>query len=207
MVLVIFAHPYPDRSRANRKLLGAVRGLNGVEVRSLYDLYPDFDIDTEAEQAALLRSDTVVWQHPMYWYTAPSLLKHWFDKVLLRGWAYGEGGTALRGKRCQWVVTTGGDTRAFTPEGMHMHTFEQFVPVIEQTARFCGMSWEPPIVLHGAHHVPDEVIEGTAAAYRERVLTLQASEPPRRTSTSPLASSLGADTDSPLLGTREADRV
>ena len=45
MLLLVFAHPYPDRSRANQALLEAVRGLAGVEVRSLYDLYPGFDID------------------------------------------------------------------------------------------------------------------------------------------------------------------
>jgi len=44
MVVVIFAHPYPDRSVANRTLLAGLDGLDGVEVRSLYDRYPDFAI-------------------------------------------------------------------------------------------------------------------------------------------------------------------
>jgi glutathione-regulated potassium-efflux system ancillary protein KefF len=61
-------------------------------VHSLYDLYPDFDIDVDAEQAALKHADLVVWMHPIYWYSVPAMLKHWFDVVLLRGWAYGEGG-------------------------------------------------------------------------------------------------------------------
>src|SRR5687768_2477921 len=127
MVVLVFAHPYPNRSRANRRLLKEVRDLTGVEVRSLYDLYPDFGIDVEAEQAALLRADIVVWQHPLYWYSVPGLLKLWFDKVLARGWAYGEGGTALHGKRCLWVTTTGGDTEAFESSGIHAHSFEAFV--------------------------------------------------------------------------------
>ena len=55
------------------------------------------------------RRALVVWMHPVYWYSVPALLKHWFDKVLALGWAYGEGGTALRGKHCLWVPTTGGD--------------------------------------------------------------------------------------------------
>ena len=37
MLLVILAHPYPDRSLANRTLLEAIDGLDGVTVRSLYD--------------------------------------------------------------------------------------------------------------------------------------------------------------------------
>jgi glutathione-regulated potassium-efflux system ancillary protein KefF len=169
MVVLVFAHPYPDRSRANRRLLEAVSELDGVEVRSLYDLYPGFDIDVAAEQAALLKASTVVWQHPTYWYSVPGLLKHWFDKVLLRGWAYGEGGTALVGKRCLWVATTGGDEASYTPEGMHRRAFEAYVPVIQQTAVFCGMSWEEPIVHHGVHRMSEPELDRVANEYRARL--------------------------------------
>src|SRR5689334_974242 len=119
MILVVFAHPYPDRSRTNRALAEGAAGLESVEVRSLYDLYPDFAIDVEAEQSALERADALVFQHPLYWYTAPALLKLWFEKVLTLGWAYGRGGDALRGKRCLWAVTTGGDEFAYSEDGMH----------------------------------------------------------------------------------------
>jgi glutathione-regulated potassium-efflux system ancillary protein KefF len=169
MVVVIFAHPYPDRSRANRRLIEAVSGLDGVTVRSLYDLYPGFDIDVPAEQALLAEASAMVWQHPMYWYSVPGLLKHWFDKVLARGWAYGDGTFALEGKRCLWVTTTGGDEHAFTPAGMHGHPFESFVPAVEQTARFCRMHWEEPLVLRGAHRVPEATLDEAAQGYRARL--------------------------------------
>ena len=151
MLLLVLAHPYPDRSRANRALLEAVRDLEGLQLRSLYELYPDFDIDVEAEQEALARAQRRVWQHPIYWYACPALLKHWFDKVLARGWAYGEGGDALRGKRCLWVTTTGGEACRLRARRHARLPFAHFVPPIEQTARFCRMSWEDPIVVHGAH--------------------------------------------------------
>jgi glutathione-regulated potassium-efflux system ancillary protein KefF len=172
MVFLVFAHPYPDRSRANRRLLEAVEDLAGVEVRSLYDAYPSFDIDVPAEQASLAKADTVVWHHPTYWYTVPGLLKHWFDKVLLRGWAYGEGGTALRGKRCLWVTTTGGDDEAYRPEGMHGRPFEEYLPVVEQTAVFCGMRWEEPLIVKGAHRVTDAELDELARLYRRRLSAL-----------------------------------
>ena len=174
MIDLVFAHPYPNRSRANRTLIAAVRDLPGVEVRSLYDLYPDFGIDIEAEQAALARARIVVLQHPLYWYSVPGLLKHWFDKVLAHGWAYGEGGNALEGKTCFWVASTGGDDHAFSSSGMHAHPFASFIPPIEQTARFCKMQWEPPLLLHGAHRVSDQALSEHAQRYRERLLTLSA---------------------------------
>ncbi|HEU5075369.1 MAG TPA: glutathione-regulated potassium-efflux system oxidoreductase KefF [Polyangiaceae bacterium] len=167
--VLVYAHPYPNRSRANRVLLAAVESLAGLRVRSLYDLYPDFGIDVRAEQAELTHADLVIWQHPMYWYSVPGLLKHWFDKVLARGWAYGEGGTALAGKRCLWVTTTGGDTRAFSPPGIHAYPFSAFVPHVEQTARFCGMRWLEPLVVHGAHRVDDSVLADMAERYKQRV--------------------------------------
>jgi len=172
-VIVLFsAHPYPDRSRANRALLEALSGVPDLEIRSLYDLYPDFDIDVPDEQEALTRARAVVWQHPLYWYSVPSLLKHWFDKVLLRGWAYGEGGTALVGKRCLWAATTGGEPQMYQPGQIHGFPFEAFVPVIEQTARFCGMRWEEPFIVHGSHKVSDTALNARAEQYKQRLLSL-----------------------------------
>lgn len=172
MILILYAHPYPQHSRACRALLDAVTDLPGLETRSLYDLYPDFDIDVAAEQAALSRADLVVWLHPIYWYSVPSMLKHWFDVVLLRGWAYGKDGTALQGKRCLWVVSTGGDVDSYSAAGMHQQPFEKFVPPIEQTARFCGMTWQTPIVVHGAHVVSDGELAAAAGNFRARLLEL-----------------------------------
>jgi glutathione-regulated potassium-efflux system ancillary protein KefF len=178
MVLVLQAHPYPDRSRANRALSKAIEGLDGLEIRSLYDLYPDFAIDAEAEQAALLRASTIVWQHPLYWYTAPALLKLWFEKVLAHGWAYGAGGTQLHGKQCLWVVTTGADAQAYSESGMHRYPFREFVPVMQQTAQFCGMRWLEPIVVQGAHKISTQELEAFAEGYRARMLRLIHEEAP-----------------------------
>jgi glutathione-regulated potassium-efflux system ancillary protein KefF len=108
----------------------------------------------------------------MYWYSVPGLLKHWFDKVLVHGFAYGHGGHALHGKRFLWAFTTGGDEEAFTPSGMHGHPLRDFVPPIEQTARFCGMRWEAPNAVLGAHRIGPEDLAAHAEAYRARLVEL-----------------------------------
>ena len=184
MIDLIYAHPYPHRSRANRALLDAVRDLPGVEVRSLYDLYPDFAIDVEAEQDALSRAEIVVWQHPLYWYSVPALLKHWFEKVLAHGWAYGEGGRALPASAACGSSRPAATRPAYTPAGMHGHPFESFVPPIAQTARFCGMSWlDPPIVLHGAHRIDDDGARSARGSrYRARLVGARAKARSRRRS-------------------------
>jgi glutathione-regulated potassium-efflux system ancillary protein KefF len=169
VIAVVFAHPYPRHSRACAALRSAISDLPGIEVRSLYDRYPDFDIDPAQERAALERARLVVWMHPLYWYTVPALMKLWFEKVLARGWAYGEDGGALAGKDCLWVTTTGGDEAAFSPAGRHGHAFSAFVPVVEQTARYCGMNWLEPFVVHGAHIISDDELQAAADDLRRRV--------------------------------------
>ena len=167
MIVVIHAHPYPSRSRACAALVSAIRDIPAIEIRSLYAMYPDFDIDVAAEQAAVERARLVVWLHPFYWYTAPALQKHWFDAVLTGGWAHGGGGTALQGKDCLWVTTTG-DTE-YRAEGAHGHTFEAFVPVIEQTALYCGMHWLEPFVVHNAHALDAAGLREQGARLRARL--------------------------------------
>ena len=167
--LVIHAHPHAGRSIAQRALLDAVKDLRGVRVHGLYDTYPDFSIDVAAEQALLATADLVVWQHPIYWYSPPALMKLWFEAVLERDWAYGPDGNALHGKACMWVVSTGGGEDGYQPHAIHGHPFEAFVPVVRQIARFCGMQWLEPIVVHAAHAIDPTDLEAHAARYRARL--------------------------------------
>jgi glutathione-regulated potassium-efflux system ancillary protein KefF len=169
MILLVYAHPHPHQSIANRVLLDAVRDLPGLTLHSLYDRYPDFDIDAAAERARLDAARLVIWQHPLYWYGPPALLKLWFEEVLTRGYAYGDGGTALAGKDCLWVTTTGGPPEWYAPGGLHGHDFSAFTPVVERTARFCGLHWQPPLIVHGAHRIGAEALQAQAAAYRARL--------------------------------------
>ncbi len=174
MICLLYAHPYPDRSRANRALVAAVRDLPGLDLRPLYDLYPDFAIDVEAEQRALTKARVIVLQHPFYWYGVPGLLKHYFDKVLQLGWAYGTANKALEGKTCLWVTTTGAPTSGYADDGMHRRPFADFVPAIEQTARFCGMHWAEPLVVFGAQRIDADRLGEACASYRERLQRLAA---------------------------------
>lgn len=165
MILLIHAHPHSDRSIGGRALLDAVRDLPGISVRSLYDLYPDFSIDVAAERAALVPARLVIWQHPLYWYGTPSLLKLWFESVLTEGWAFGSQ-RALAGKDCLWVTTTGAGADAFTPDGKHGFAFEAFAPPVAQTARFCGMNFLPPLVVYGSHRMVPQALRRQADEYR-----------------------------------------
>jgi len=164
-VLLLFAHPALEKSRVNRSLVERAQGLPGVTFRDLYEAYPDFDVDVKREQSLLVAHDTVVLQHPFYWYSTPALVKQWEDLVLEHGWAYGTGGTALRGKRLVSVVTTGGVETAYREEGHNRFSVRQLLAPVEQTARLCGMDYPPPFVVHGTHRLDAEGIGQAAEEY------------------------------------------
>lgn len=157
-ILVIYAHPRPHLSRVNRPLAAALESLPGVTVHDLYSSYTDYDIDVVAEQRALARAGTLVLQFPVQWYSMPALLKLWVDDVLESGWAYGPGGTALRGKSMLVVASTGGHADSYGPDGTHGHSIEEYMLPLEQIAVLCGMSWLSPLVLHDANQADAQAL-------------------------------------------------
>jgi glutathione-regulated potassium-efflux system ancillary protein KefF len=185
MILIIHAHPYPSRSRAGAALLNAVADLPDVKIHSLYQRYPDFDIDVAAEQAATIQARLVVWLTPLYWYSVPALMKHWIDSVLSDGFAFStatqaqaltaEAGRQLCTKRCLWAVTTGGSEYAYSAAGKHEKPFAAFVAPLEQTARFCGMEWLPPHVVQDAHGLSDAALVEVGAKFRAALIAAAAS--------------------------------
>ncbi len=173
--LLLFAHPALEKSRVNRFLLEAVQSLDFVTVNDLYEQYPTFDIDIDREQALLLRHEYIILQHPFYWYSAPPLVKQWLDLVLEHGWAYGQHGTALAGKKLLSVITSGGPREAYTETGRHRYGVRQFLLPFEQTARLCNMAYLPPFVVHGTLHLTEREVQSHMQQYRT-ALTLLADD-------------------------------
>ena len=147
--LVIFAHPVLERARVGPGLLAAAEGTARVEVRDLYELYPDFTIDVDVEQEALLRHERLVLQFPLFWYSAPALLKEWLDQVLTHGFAYGEEGQSLKGKTLACAVTAGGGSAPHQTHGHDHAGIEALLKPFHQTAHLCQMRWVSPFIVHG----------------------------------------------------------
>mgnify|MGYP000592623993 FL=1 len=167
-VLVLFAHPRTDRSVANTALVAAARAIDGVELVDLYAEYPDFDIDIDREQRRLLESDSLVLQHPVYWYSSPALLKEWQDLVFEHGFAYGSEGTALAGKVMLQVATCGTAREAYRKRGKYENELRTLFSPFEQTAKFCGMRYLAPFGVFSAEE--EKRLDSIVADY-SRLLT------------------------------------
>ena len=166
-ILILFAHPALERSRTNSVLADEASRVDGVTVHDLYESYPDFMIDVKREQGLLVDHDVIIFQHPFYWYSAPSLVKEWQDLVLEHRWAYGVGGTALKGKIAFNAITTGGGRDAYQRDGFHKHGIRDFLLPHERTACLCGMTYLAPFVVHGSLRVEGrDQAAPFAASYR-----------------------------------------
>ena len=164
-IAILVFHPVLYKSRVNTSLLEAVKGLSGVSCRIMYDLYPDFQIDIALEQEILLEHDIIVWQHPLYWYSSPSLLKEWLDLVLEHGFAYGREGRALEGKKVMSAISSGGRRKTYGSDEGVQFTIRQLLAPFEQTVNLCRMAYLPPFVTHGTHLLDVEHIRKAAGEY------------------------------------------
>jgi glutathione-regulated potassium-efflux system ancillary protein KefG len=164
--LVLFAHPRLSASIAQKRLIKAIESVPGVTIHDLYAAYPDMVINAQREQELLLAHDLIIFQHPFYWYSSPSIIKEWQDIVLDFGWAYGPGGTMLHGKYMMSVITAGGPLDAYRPGGRNRFSVEDLLAPFNQTAYLCGMAWLTPFVKHESRRISEAELQKQADDYR-----------------------------------------
>jgi putative NADPH-quinone reductase len=98
------------------------------------------------------------------------------DDVFEFGWAYGPGGTKLKGKTLQPVLTTGGAENAYRPGGYNLYPVRELLRPLEVTANLMGMTLAEPLVLYGVPNIPGLTVShdsgGAIAAFAERYRAL-----------------------------------
>ncbi|MEV5593561.1 NAD(P)H-dependent oxidoreductase [Streptomyces sp. NPDC052496] len=153
--------------------------------------------DIRAEQEKLRWADTFVVQFPLWWYGMPAILKGWFDRVFIKGFAYGiddpATGQALRygdgpltGKRAMVVVTVGARPSSIGPRGVNGDLNDLLFPLQHGTFWYTGMSVVPPLLVPSADRMTPAAFEDTAAHLRTRLLDIPATPPlPFRRQNSP----------------------
>ena len=166
-VLLLYAHPESQDSVANKILLEPVHQLANVTVHDLYAHYPDFFIDINHEQSLLLQHDVIVFQHPLYSYSCPALLKEWIDRVLHRGFASGSGTHAMKAKLWRSVITTGEPEGAYGLDGFHRFSMNDILSPFELTASMCSMHWVSPMIIYWARRQSRQTLSRHGKAYAE----------------------------------------
>jgi glutathione-regulated potassium-efflux system ancillary protein KefG len=164
-IVVLFFHPNLKTSKVGSALSETAARIPGVLFRDMYGIYPDYLIDVKREQQIAEAHDLIVFQHPVYWYSCPPLMKLWIDEVLEYGWAYGSGGNKLHGKQMLNAVSAGGSTDAYCSTGSNRFEITTFFTPFNQTAHLCGMKYANPHVLYGARGLSQAEIESECRSY------------------------------------------
>ena len=164
-VVIISGHPDLKNSVANKTILDEIAAqCPQAEIRKLDALYPDYQFDIKAEQAALEKADVIVFVYPMHWYGTPGLLKLYIDKVMEHGRAYGSKGTALTGKAFLISITTGAPEVAYSATGVMGHTVEEFSYPIKNFAALCKLDFKKLFTVGGMMCVPGVTTDAQKAA-------------------------------------------
>ncbi|MHB8058707.1 MAG: NAD(P)H-dependent oxidoreductase [Desulfuromonadaceae bacterium] len=176
-ILILFAHPRYEKSRTNRALLEGLQGQDGITIHDLYELYPDFNVDTAREQKLLLAHQIIVWHYPLFLYGPPAMVKQWMDLVLEHGWAHGAGGNHLEGKQVFATITSGGSRGSYSHSGFNRHTMPELLFPLQQAAHLCRMTWLPPYAVQGTYRLTDGMLADYGEQYRQVLVRLSQSPP------------------------------
>ncbi|WP_238784269.1 NAD(P)H-dependent oxidoreductase [Blattabacterium cuenoti] len=147
--MFLVAHPNIKKSILNKKIVKRIHDKNKGEekiiIRNLYNIYPDFKVKVNEEIKILFNVEFIVFQFPFYWYSYPSLLKEWKDKVFTK--LYNDGKNFLSGKHLLVSITSGAEENSFHAGSRNNFTIDEFLRPIQQTAFVLNM------IYHGYVHI------------------------------------------------------
>lgn len=149
--LVIVSHPYPEQSTAVMALQQAAQQQDDVTVRNLETLYGgDLSrIDVVAEQKAAEQVDRILFLFPIHWFNLTPMLKAYLNAVWAYGWAFG-GGSALKGKEMQVVVTAGASAFTYSAGGLIKSSMEEVLTPMKASAYYVGMKYNNSLAFYEA---------------------------------------------------------
>ncbi|MGP8298070.1 NAD(P)H-dependent oxidoreductase [Streptomyces inhibens] len=159
------------------------RRLHVMDASERATLAGKLSADVAAEQEKVRRSDAVVLQFPLWWFSAPAILKGWIDRVFTAGFGYGpevpppysEG--ALAGRRALVSVTAGARESSFSDRGIHGRLADVLHPIQHGLFWFTGMTPLEPFAVYGSNDLPEERFAAAKREYGRRLDGLFTDEP------------------------------
>ena len=120
-------------------------------------IYEGFDVTQEIEK--FKKSDTIIFQYPVFWFTMPPTLKSYLDQVYaydefyaFNDGPYGSGGL-MKGKNYMLSTTWNAPTEAFNnPENdlLKGASIEDMILPMRKAQEYCGMT---PLEHFSCHNV------------------------------------------------------
>ncbi len=173
--LIIMAHSNPSNSIFNQKIKKSLENEENIIYKDIKTLYSDYKFDIKKEQEDILSAQKIIFQFPLYWYTAPSILKQWVDDVFSVDFAfkYEENGSFkalnLVDKEFQMIVTLGGSKEEYEEFDI---SIKNCLHSYSTTALVLGMKEKNPYMFYGVDTIKysDEQIENIMLDIKKNVL-------------------------------------
>ncbi|RON20210.1 NAD(P)H dehydrogenase [Pseudomonas brassicacearum] len=137
--------------------------------------------DIRQELDKLLWADLLILNFPIFWFSAPAMLKGWIDRVLVSGICYGgkrfydQGG--LSGKKALVTVTLGGREHMFGDGAIHGPLEDMLRPILRGTLAYVGFDVLEPFVAWHVPYISDEARKEFLTSYQQRLEHLSDDQP------------------------------
>ena len=137
--------------------------------------------DIQAELDKVLWADLLILNFPIFWFSAPAMLKGWIDRVLVSGVCYGgkrfydQGG--LAGKHALVTVTLGGREHMFGEGAIHGPLEDMLRPILRGTLAYVGYEVLAPFVAWHVPYISDEARREFLLGYAGRLKGLAEEQP------------------------------
>ncbi len=176
--LIVYAHPNPKSfNHAIKETIEKKLSENGktFETRDLYSLgfdpilKPDDFIamqkggyldDVKKEQEFIKQADTVIFIHPIWWYSMPAILKGYIDRVFSYGFAYAQVDNQIKPlltDKKVVIFNTLGETKDQCESAGICPCLHK---TIGGTFEFCGMEVLKHKLFFAVPYVSDEIRKG-----------------------------------------------
>jgi len=137
--------------------------------------------DIRQELDKLLWADLLILNFPIFWFSAPAMLKGWIDRVLVSGVCYGgkrfydQGG--LAGKKALVTVTLGGREHMFGEGAIHGPLEDMLRPILRGTLAYVGFEVLEPFVAWHVPYISAEARQDFLRSYQQRLEGLADDQP------------------------------
>lgn len=135
-----------------------------------------FTPDIVSEQEKIEWCDMMIWQFPLYWFSAPAILKGWIDKVFTMGKFYDNGkifdnGFSV-GKKAILSVTAGGPEKNYTKD-KYGDINSILFPIHRGILEFLGFSVLQPEFIYSVERLTGEERKAVLNNWSERLINIE----------------------------------
>ncbi|KOY73794.1 uncharacterized protein RZ70_04140 [Apilactobacillus kunkeei] len=164
--LVLVSHPEYDNSMTEAFLKQCQSDIENVDWVVLDNIQTDFTFDKEQEQQRLAQYDRILFQFPMYWYSAPALMKRYEDDVFTKNFIAYEQEGALKGKEMGIITTLGDPIKDYQVGGREGFSISELLKPYQAIAQRGKMKFLKPFVISQFSYMTDSQKQKLLIDYR-----------------------------------------